>query len=252
MTAKTFLLAAALLATTTFNSGAQAGGIRLSMGGPLGNFTAHPHLSSGPGGTGAKRHSSPHCRPRAIARSTHEEPPVHHAYRAAPKVEVAEEAPAPRKSKRQPKPDVQDDAPPVTVAKAKPVAVEKPVEVQTAKLEDKAIVSDAAPAIFIPDSPAMTAQLQGTQSTPAPLKTAALGPAVSSYSAALDKPAVNVEPLKTGEATKPAEVKPAVAEKTAKVEKAEPKKAGTASSVSKLCRKFSAAVADLITVPCGE
>ena len=101
MTAKTFLLAAALLATTTFNSGAQAGGIRLSMGGPLGNFTAHPHLSSGPGGTGAKRHSSPHCRPRAIARSTHEEPPVHHAYRAAPKVEVAEEAPTPRKSKRQ-------------------------------------------------------------------------------------------------------------------------------------------------------
>ena len=252
MTAKTFLLAAALLATTTFSSGAQAGGIRLNMGGPLGSFTAHPHLSSGPGGTGAERHSSPHCQPRAISRGYHEETPVHHAHHSAQSVEVAEEAPAPRKIKRQPKPDVQDDAPPVTVAKAKPVPLEKPVEVQTAKLEDKAIVSDAAPSIFIPDSPAMTAQLQGTQSTPAPLKTAALGPAVSTYSAALDKPAVNVEPLKTGAAATPVEVKPAVAEKTAKVEKAEPKKAETTSSVSKLCRKFSAAVADLITVPCGE
>lgn len=255
MTAKITALAAALLATTSFCTLAEAGGIRLGMGGPLGSFTAHPYHSSGPGGSGAERHSSPHCQPHVVARSYHhEEAAVHHVRRPAPKIEVAEEEPAPRKVRRPaPKIEVQDDAPPVTVAKAKPVKVDPQPEVKTAKLEDKTTITDTAPAIFIPDSPAEKAKYSGTQSTPAPAKTAALGPTTSTYTAAIDTPAVKAEPLKSEAVVKPAEaVKPVKVEKTAKTGSDETKKAESTSSMTKICRKFSAAIAGLITVPCGE
>jgi hypothetical protein len=249
-------LAGALLATTTFCSAASAGGIRLGMGGPLGSFTAHPTLSSGPAGTGAERHGGyeRHCEPRVAARSRDYDPPSHlRGPRSVPKVEVADDQPAPHKFRHVPLPKEDRDDPPAKAAKAKPAHVE------TAKLEDKTTISDAAPSIVVPESPP---QLIGTQSTPAPVHTASLGPVPDKPSDTTSLSESMTEPLKSEAAVTPVnDGKPAAteekADKVEKVEKAEktdrPEKSGkkvTAAATPKLCRKFSAAVAGMISVPC--
>lgn len=217
MTTKTLTLAALMLASTTLVSAAEAGGVRLSFGGPLGSFTAHPNQSSGPGGTARKEHCAKpapkhYAKPSYVGRKHQEdEAPVRHVKRAAPKVEVAE-TPAPRKI-RKPK-----------------VVIEKPeiaeqVEVQTAKLDDKSVISDVTPSIYLPETPVAASEFTGTQSSPAVVRTAALTPAP--------------------EAT--------VVAKEAKQEAAKPVKAEKPeTAAAKICRRFSAAIAGLIEIPCGN
>ena len=217
MTTKTLTLAALMLASTTLVSAAEAGGVRLSFGGPLGSFTAHPNQSSGPGGTARKEHCAKpapkhYAKPSYVGRKHQEdEAPVRHVKRAAPKVEVAE-TPAPRKI-RKPK-----------------VVIEKPeiaeqVEVQTAKLDDKSVMSDVTPSIYLPETPVAASEFTGTQSSPAVVRTAALTPAP--------------------EAT--------VVAKEAKQEAAKPVKAEKPeTAAAKICRRFSAAIAGLIEIPCGN
>lgn len=246
-TLKTLALAAALLTTTSLCS-AQAGGLRVGFGFPLGSFTVHPNLSSGPGGTARGRDSYEHCEhPKSAARShsSDDDAPARRPKRA-PKVEVAEDEPAPKKIHRQAKAEPAQESPPARIVKVK--ADDKPVEIKTANVETKSVVNHAAPIIYIPETPVYVPQLSGTQSTPAPLKTASLGP-VDLRSAEPTSAVVPVaEPLKTTEVSHAAEeAKPAKAET-----KAESKKSTAASEAKKLCRKFSAAVAALIDVPCGD
>ena len=242
MTSKTFTLAAVLLATSTLTSVANAGGVRLSMAGPLGSFVAHPHQSSGPGGTLRGYAAKPHCnkpayvKPSYVGRFKHDndEAPARKVKRVVPKVEVAEEAPAPRNIKKAQKIEVSEEA---------------PVEVKTAKLEDKTTATDAAPAIFVPASPPVS-DVTGTQSTPSPERSAALAPTAATTTVTATEPAVQ-KPETTAAVTpveaKAVETKPAET-KTAKAEKA----SKDGSVASKLCRRFSAAVAGLVSVPCNE
>ncbi len=218
MTTKALTLAALMLASTTFASTADAGGIRLSFGGPLGSFTAHPNQSSGPGGTARKEHcAKPAARhydkPSYVGRKHQEvDAPVRHVKRAAPRIEVAE-TPAPRKIR---KPKVVIERPEVA----------EQVEVQTAKLDDKSVISDVSPSIYVPETPVAASELTGTQSTAAVVRTAALTPAPEASVAATE--------TKEEEAAKPV-----------KAEKPE-------TAAAKICRRFSAAIAGLIEIPCGN
>ena len=219
MTTKALTLAALMLASTTLVSTAEAGGIRLSFGGPLGYFTAHPNHSSGPGGTARNEHYAKptahnYAKPSYVGRKHQEdEAPVRHVKRAAPKIEVAEETPAPRKIR---KPKVVIEKPEVT----------EQVEVQTAKLDDKSVISDASPSIYVPGTPVAASEFTGTQSTQAVVRTAALTPA--------PEVAVATTDVKQEEASKPV-----------KAEKKE-------TTAAKICRRFSAAIAGLIEIPCGN
>ena len=222
---KSLALAAALLATTTLTSAAYAGGgVRVGFGFPLGSFVAHEHQNYTP----TPRYER-HCeKPQRAAR--HEEryeAPVHKVSRPAPKVEVAEDEPAPRKVKHAPKVEVAEETPAPRVVRVK--AVKEPAPIQTAKLEDKNVISDAAPLIYVPEAPPAS-NFTGTQSTPAAFRTAALSPPAIKEEAKVETPKV---------------------EKIAKAAKDEPKvTAALPSGAKRLCRRFSAAIAGLIDIPC--
>lgn len=240
MTKKTLVLAATLIATATLSNAANAGGLRvgLGFGFPLGNFVAREHQSDT--GHSYKSHNS-YSKPRAVARSHHDdEAPVRKAKRVAPKVEVVEAAP--RKVKRvAPKVEVAEAPRPRKIVKlpkvSKPVA--EPVEVKTAKLEDPATVTDETPSIFVPETPpaAVGSNVTGTQSTPAVTRTAAV----------TIEPDPALEPAKV----ETEKVEPKV-EKTVelKTEVKSEQKTELPGTVKRLCRRFSAAIAGLIDVPC--
>lgn len=232
MTKTALTLAAVLLAGTTLSSAANAGGIRVGFGFPLGSFVAHEHQNYTPAPTSNYR-AEKHCdKPvRAARHEEREEAPVRKAHRPAPKVEVAEEAPAPRVIKKAPKVQVaEEETPAPRVVKVK--AAPEPAPVQVAKLEDNTIQNDATPSIYLPEAPVVT-NLTGTQSTPAPIRTASITPAVV-------KDEVKVEDPKVVKV-----------EKIEKTEKDEPKaKIAVTSDIKRLCRRFSAAIAGLIDVPC--
>ena len=206
-------LAAAVIATATLSTTANAGW-RVGMGGPLIGFMVreHQNQSYNSGSSyGAKKHCA---KPAARRHVAEQEAPVRPVKHAAPKrkpIEVAEEAPAPR------------------IKKIKKV-VEKPVVVKIAKLEDKTVISDAAPTIIVPNSPP-AAELKGTQSTASAITTAAIEP---------EKPAVTAT-----DETKTADTKAIEAQVDAPKEKIE-----LPSTVKRICRRFSAAIAGLIDVPC--
>lgn len=241
MSKKTLALAAALLATSMLSNAANAGGLRvgLGFGFPLGNFTAREHQSDT-----RSAYAKPGCaKSRAAASRSYAPAPVKHVKRAAPKVEVAE-APV-RKIKRAPKVEVAEaPAPrPRKIAKVARPEIEKTVEIKTAKLDDKTTINDAAPSIYVPDAPAAAdPKFNGTQSTPAPVTTAAITPATA------DAVATNAEPVKVDVVKD----EPAKVEKTveAKPEPAAKAKADLPATAKRLCRRFSAAIAGLIDVPC--
>lgn len=246
MTKSISTLAALFLAASALSSAAEAGGgVRLQFGGPLGSFVAHPHLSSGPGGTARyansyKRHMS---KPAYAA-----------ARRTAPSLAIAQE------QRRAAKVDVAQAQP----RKAK-IAIEHPAKVapvHTAKLEDKTVTSDAAPLINVPRTPEVP--VVGTQSTPAtvttvePVKTntAALQPEVVTPTVSV---APDAEPQKNAEtavvtpataALVPVEAatEPVKAETTAETATGEKRKSD--SMASRICRRFSAVIAGLVEVPC--
>jgi hypothetical protein len=211
MTKSTLTLAAALLAGTTLSSAANAGGIRVGFGFPLGSFIAHSAQSYN-----AEPSYGRHCdKPSHVAR--------HEEYRPAHKVDVADDEPAPRKIKKTPKIETADETP-------------ASAPIKTAKLEDKNVVSDVTPSIYVPETP--VTNFTGTQSTPSPLTTSSTTPAVVKDEAKVDEPKVEkVEKIDK-------------VEKTDSADKDEPKAKIASSTAKRLCRRFSAAVAGLIDVPC--
>ncbi len=132
MTKITFALAAALLAGTTMTSAANAGGIRLGFGFPLGSFIAH---SAENYDSGRDYRSE---KPRYVRRDQDDDVPARKVakVRRAPKVEVA---------------DVPAKAP------AAPV-------VKTARLEDK-LASDPATTTVIEKTPASTSETTAPNDT---------------------------------------------------------------------------------------
>jgi hypothetical protein len=261
MTKTISTLAALFLATSALSSAAEAGGVRLSFGGPRGSFTAHERLSDGPAGTA--RYARPHCDKPSYASKPSYSVSRHNSDDDArrsvrKKVEVAE-APV-HKTPRKPKVYIEKED-------TKP-------EVKTAKLEDKSVISDAAPAITIPQSPTAQPQVNGTQSSPAvtastPAQTAAQtatetatatpAPVSTTQTAALETAPItgpviapDAEPKTTVSATEVAS-EPAKAEPV-KVEPEKPAKTAKGKSDSsmaaRLCKRFSAAVAGVIDVPC--
>lgn len=116
-------VAAVLIAGTTLSSAANAGGLRLGFGFPLGSFVAKPFQgSSNHIGNGyKKKHEAPQYAAQRAPK------------KAAPKVQVAE-TPAARKAT-------------------------KPVEVKTATVETKSTTSDA-PAVFVPETPATKTEVK--------------------------------------------------------------------------------------------
>ncbi|MBL8881693.1 MAG: hypothetical protein JNL45_01425 [Hyphomicrobium sp.] len=229
-------LAALFVAAIAVPSAAEAGGVRLQFGGPLGSFVAHPHLSSGPGGTMRNRSYaesrssySAHCKQRELAK--------------ARKIEIARQAAHARKIELARAAEVRRDKIETAERTARKAKV-----VQTAKLEDKTVTSDA-PVIFVPESPAPDAKFTGTQSTPAPARTAAVNTNEANTGTGVeaeDKTEVVVLPVVEENDTKAAETAEAKADEA----KPEQKEAET-TVAEKICRRFSAAIAGLITVPCN-
>lgn len=220
-------LAALFVAAIAFPSAADAGGIRLHFGGPLGWFVAHPHLSSGPGGSMRSRYydddsrtsERADCKRRSLAQA-----------RRARAIAQAREA---RKEE-------------LARAAAAETHRHKAQSVQTAKLEDKTVATDA-PVIYVPEAPAPQAQFTGTQSTPAPDRTASVENNPTNTGAGLEaenKTEVVVLPVVEDKDTKPSE--------TAQAKPAETQTKPTVSQVAeKICRRFSAAIASMVTVPCN-
>jgi hypothetical protein len=149
MTKMTLAIAVALLAGTTMTGAANAGGVRLGFGFPLGSFVAHEALSGGGGGGygGGRDYDRP---------------------RAAPRRSYQEEAPARRvaKIKRTPKVDVADVPAPKV---AKKVAVTP--EVKTAKIDTK-LDTDPATTTEIAKSTPATDTTTATDTAPVTTDTA--------------------------------------------------------------------------------
>lgn len=233
-------LAAALLAGSTFSTAANAGGVRVGFGFPLGSFVAHSNqnYSQQPSYGYKKSCDKPVRAARHVER---EEAPVRKAHRAAPKIEVAEK-PEPKKIKRAPKVEVAEEAPVRRVVK-------KVVQVQTAKLDEKPVVTEAAPTVFVPATPVAAA---APQTTAAPVETAAVTPpaTTATSTAATVTPAAATPVAATVPAVKDeAKVEAPKTEKIEKAEKDTPK-VKISTDVKRLCRRFSAAIAGLIDVPC--
>lgn len=145
-------LAAAILAGTAFTSAAEAGGVRLGYGFPLGSFVAREHS---PDATRSYGH-----RKVKHHRSARVSAPVRKVLKNKKKINVAE----PHKVKAKPQ-----------VAEKTVVIKNKVKTVKTAKVEDKTIVSDA-PVINVPGTP-VAAQPQTTApAAEKPVETAAVHP----------------------------------------------------------------------------
>lgn len=195
------LAAAALISAPSFSSTAEAGGIRLGFGFPLGSFVARPHQSYG-----APSGYQQYCAKKAAREAR---------YAAARQQEAAA-----RKAQAQKMAALEKSA---QIKRAKAAEA-----IQTAKVETKPVTTDAAPTVYVPVNTATTATTPvvntaaTTTTTTEPAKTAALEPVV--------------------------EKAPVVEEvKTVKVEKST---VNISANAKRVCRRFSAAIAGLIDVPC--
>ncbi|MGQ0456457.1 MAG: hypothetical protein ACT4OU_05290 [Hyphomicrobium sp.] len=209
-------LAAALVTGATFTNAAEAGGLRLGFGMPLGSFVAHS-LSQ------ESRHSG-----YSSGRSGYERMQEQRAARAAKVAAAKREA-----AKRQAIAEAEARA-----RKAKAVAAAQAttenVEIKTAKIEDKTTATDAAPTIYVPTAPAVV------DAPKADAEVAKVG--------AIDD-AVKIEAPKTEELKQVVTIeKPA---QPVTVEKVETKPTETTSAkAQRICRRFSAAIAGLVDIPC--
>jgi hypothetical protein len=207
MTKTAFALAAVLLAGTALTSAANAGGVRVGFGFPLGSFVAHSNQSYGGDGYNRGRHCD---KPRYAARRRHL---------------AASNTPA-RKIKRAQKSQVASSS-------SKPVA-------KTLKLEGRLASNETRTTEIAKTSTADTSTTQSTAST-------------STTTAVLDK-----EPASSGTTTTFAAAKTEVAkdEKVATPKitttSAGPdvKKTSVVTEAKRVCRRFSAAIAGLVDVPC--
>ncbi|MGL4397726.1 MAG: hypothetical protein ACRCS9_14395 [Hyphomicrobium sp.] len=247
MTKATRILAGLFLATTTLTSAAEAGGVRLQFGGPLGSFVARPHQSYGGSSYAYKER---HCAPKR-AYSPGRSYAAEAAARRAKRAQIAEAQAQRAKRAAQHKVELAEASAP----RAKKVrhlieTVEaKRTIIRTAKLKDETTISDAAPSIVVPETPPAAATVSGTQAT------AAVTPATTVETATPDT-SVKTDPAAAPVVT--AATEPVVAAETVtepvKTEKAAPaaKSDDIASNLKRVCRRFSGLVGALIDVPCGD
>jgi hypothetical protein len=189
MTKTTIALAAALLAGTTLTSAANAGGVRVGFGFPLGSFVAHSNQSYAGGGY------DPNCAKERRARRSYQ----------------AKAAPV-RQLKRAKK---------IDVASVKPVSAPA---VKTAKLEDT------------PKNDPVTKTNSATTSDVTTGSTTPTSPAPATTTTDTAKTETKAHTI-------------AAVEKTPS-EKAEVKKAEI--ETKQICRRYSAAIAGLVDVPCNQ
>lgn len=240
-------LAALFIAAITLPSTAEAGGVRLQFGGPLGTFVAHPNLSSGPGGTmknrgyGKSQHSyQAEAKQRAMskARKFAAEREARAIARAR-KAELARAAAADARRQRI------------------ELATRKAQSIQTAKA-DNTVKTISDPVVVIPDSPAAQVNFTGTQSSPATARTAALdahnatsatGVEADAKTEVVVLPVVEAKDVETAQTVQTAQTAPTTVPETSNQVTSSVSRA--ASEVANtVCRRFSAAVASLIEVPC--
>ena len=215
------LAAAALLAAPNFSSTAEAGGVRLGFGFPLGSFVARPHQSydSAPSYRAQKRVAK---KPAAARAARTEEAAVRKAHKPKAKVEIAEKAPVKR--------------------------YRTPAMVKTAKIENKSVVSDAAPTIRVPVPTAVVATPEVAAATPE-VKTTETTPVVATETTPVTTQTAAVEPAPAAAVQDVVKVEEPKTETVATTVKEEPK-VSVSSKAKRVCRRFSAAVAGLIDIPC--
>lgn len=194
MTKITLTLAAALLAGTTLTSAANAGGIRVGFGFPLGSFIAHSAQNSMDDGYSRR-------------------------YERRQRAYKAEPAPV-RKAK-----------PVSRIAKAKSVSTPT---VKTAKLDDK-LASDPETTTEI----AKTSEISTVSTTPAAQPSVTATSETTAAATAKDTP--------KSDTAKPDKV--ATADKAQTEEKSPTTKTAPEKQI---CRRYSAAIAGLVDVPCNE
>lgn len=192
-------IAAALAAATTISDVANAGGLRLGFGAPLGSFVAHS--------------ASQQARYSAYGSRRCAKPAATRSYSAA----------------RHAKPEK-------TVVAHKVQRTAKSEETKVATTTKTPVTTDAAPAIFVPPT-LETSELAGTQSTPTPVKAAAIETGTVTETVKAAEPAKTEEPAKKDE------------DETVTIEPVKNVKLEVPASV---CRRFSAAIGQLIEVPCGN
>ncbi len=203
------LAAAALLAAPSFSSNAEAGGIRLGFGFPLGSFVARPHQSYNAGPSYQQQCAKKAAREARLAAARRQA--------AAARQAQIEKAQAQKYA---------------AAEKSAQIKRAKAAEaVQTAKVDSKPVTTDAAPTVYVP-----VANATATPESTAPVTETA---------------AVTTEPAKTAalETATTTETVPDVK----KVEKAVVEKSNvkvSTATAKRVCRRFSAAIAGLIDVPC--
>lgn len=211
--------AAALMATTTFSAPASAHGVRVGFGFPLGAFVAHRYESD---------------RGYNDYRSARR----HRQAQSAAAVRAAEER------KRAARAKIAESEAQKKAAAARRLAAAKKkaqhASVQLAKAENPGVTSDAAPAIFVPDTPSVAT----TSSVNAPAETTAL-PVIRAVSVSEEIKAEAADATETATTT-PATTTGAIAETTVPVKR----KVKVAERAKQACRRFSALIGDLVDVPC--
>jgi hypothetical protein len=190
------LAAAALISAPSFSSSAEAGGIRVGFGFPLGSFVARPHQSYD---VSPSYRAQKYCAKKAARQNLAQA-------RKARNVDVAEKAPSKQ--------------------------YKAPAAVKTASVETSTVKTDAAPTVYVPEANAATTvktvDVTPAATTTAPAQTAALAPVET-------KETVKVEEPKT---------------ETVETVTKEKSSVKLSTNAKRVCRRFSAAIAGLIDVPC--
>ncbi len=209
-------IAAALIAATTFvNAKPAQAGMRLGFGVPLGMFVAHSLAES------SRRQHYNDLRDQREARAARIAAAKREAAISAAKRDAAiaakREAAAEERARKA-----------KLAAKASEPLDE---EVKTVKLENKAVTTDAAPTINVPAAPVAAAT-----STAVEAEVAKVGEINDAVKIAAPK-TEQLQQVVTAEPIAQPVAQPVVAE-------------STTSKAKRICRRFSAAIAGLVDVPC--
>ncbi|MFN0217962.1 MAG: hypothetical protein ACKVP4_03995 [Hyphomicrobium sp.] len=207
-------IAAALIAGATLTTTAEAGGLRLGFGMPLGSFVAHS-LANGAQNQGYSSGRSGYERAQEQRAAK-----IRAAKAAAAKRQAVAEAEASTRARK------------AKLAAAQPSTQD--VEIKTAKIESTTTATDAAPTIYVPNTPAVV------ETPKADAEIAKVGE--------IDD-AVKIEAPKVEQLQQVVTIeKPATVATPEKVETKSAEK--TSAKAQRICRRFSAAIAGLVDIPC--
>jgi hypothetical protein len=217
MTRPALAIATALIAATSPTNGAEAGGLRLGFGMPLGTFVASPFA---PGSVHQPRHSSGYNKLQQQREAN-----VRAAKIANAKREYAakQEAEARRQA--------------VARAETADKAQVKNAEITTAKVETSTATTEAAPMIKIPDAPVNVA-----------------APAAASYAevakVGVIDDAVRIAAPKTAALQQVVTIEKEPASTTTVADKVDAEPTKVADTAQRICRRFSAVIGGLVDIPC--